>query len=50
MPTCRSKGGRCAKEIFNPKHDADNPIDFVWQGIVGGLTRIIRNQPKDQSF
>jgi len=34
--------------IFNPKHDADNPIDFVWQGIVGGLTRIIRNQPKDR--
>lgn len=34
--------------IFSPQHDADNPIDFVWQGIVGGLTRIIRNQPKDR--
>jgi hypothetical protein len=34
--------------IFNPAHDADNPIDFVWQGIVGGLTRIIRNHPKDR--
>lgn len=34
--------------IFNPAHDADNPIDFVWQGIVGGLTRIIRNQPRDR--
>jgi Domain of Unknown Function (DUF748) len=34
--------------IFNPKHDSDNPIDFVWQGIVGGLTRLIRNQPKDR--
>jgi uncharacterized protein involved in outer membrane biogenesis len=35
-------------EIFDPSHDADNPIDFVWQGIVGGLTRIIRNHPKDR--
>jgi len=34
--------------IFNPAHDSDNPIDFVWQGIVGGLTRMIRNQPKDR--
>ncbi len=34
--------------IFDPAHDSDNPIDFVWQAIVGGLTRIIRNQPKDR--
>jgi hypothetical protein len=34
--------------IFNPAHDSDNPVDFIWQGIVGGLTRIIRNQPKDR--
>ena len=34
--------------IFNPQHDIDNPIDFIWQGIVGGLTRIIRNQPRDR--
>src|SRR3954447_15939643 len=34
--------------IFDPSHDADNPIDFIWQGIVGGLTRIIRNHPKDR--
>jgi Domain of Unknown Function (DUF748). len=34
--------------IFNPAHDADNPVDFVWQGIVGGLTRIVRNHPKDR--
>ena len=34
--------------IFNPAHDSENPIDFVWQGIVGGLTRMIRNQPKDR--
>ncbi len=34
--------------IFNPKHDADNPITFVWQAIVGGLTRIIRNHPTDR--
>ena len=23
--------------IFNPKHDSDSPISFVWQAIVGGL-------------
>lgn len=34
--------------IFDPRNDSDNPIDFIWQGIVGGLTRIIRNQPKDR--
>ena len=34
--------------IFDPGHDADNPLDFIWQGIVGGLTRIIRNHPKDR--
>lgn len=34
--------------IFSPEHDSDNPVDFVWQGIVGGLTRLIRNQPKDR--
>ncbi|MDQ3313246.1 MAG: hypothetical protein M3505_01205, partial [Verrucomicrobiota bacterium] len=26
----------------------ESPIDFIWQGIVGGLTRIIRNHPKDR--
>ncbi len=34
--------------IFDPVHDSDNPIDFIWQGIVGGLTRIIRNHPQDR--
>jgi hypothetical protein len=34
--------------IFNPGRDAENPVSFVWQAIVGGLTRIIRNQPKDR--
>ena len=34
--------------IFDPGKDNENPIDFIWQGIVGGLTRIIRNQPKDR--
>lgn len=34
--------------IFDPKEDAESPIDFIWQGIVGGLTRIIRNHPKDR--
>ena len=32
----------------DPSHDSENPIDFIWQGIVGGLTRIIRNHPKDR--
>jgi hypothetical protein len=34
--------------IFNPAHDAENPISLIWQGIVGGLTRIVRNQPRDR--
>lgn len=34
--------------IFNPKHDAENPINFVWQAIVGGLTKLIRNHPTDR--
>ncbi|MDQ6622643.1 MAG: DUF748 domain-containing protein [Verrucomicrobiota bacterium] len=34
--------------IFDPSHDSDNPLDFIWQGIVGGITRIIRNHPKDR--
>lgn len=34
--------------IFDPTHDTESPIDFIWQGIVGGLTRIIRNHPKDR--
>ena len=34
--------------IFDPSEDTENPIDFIWQGIVGGLTRIIRNHPKDR--
>jgi len=34
--------------IFNPEHDADNPASFVWQAILGGLTEIVRNHPKDR--
>lgn len=34
--------------IFNPKHDSDNPIGFVWQAIVGGLTHLVRNHPTDR--
>jgi len=34
--------------IFDPSEDNENPIDFIWQGIVGGLTRIVRNHPKDR--
>lgn len=34
--------------IFDPSEDTESPIDFIWQGIVGGITRIIRNHPKDR--
>ncbi len=34
--------------IFNPEHDSDNPISFIWQAIVGGLTKLIRNHPTDR--
>lgn len=34
--------------IFDPGKDNENPIDFIWQGIVGGLTRLVRNHPKDR--
>jgi hypothetical protein len=34
--------------IFNPAHDSDNPISFVWQAILGGLTEIVRNYSKDR--
>lgn len=34
--------------IFDPGEDNENPIDFIWQGIVGGLTRLIRNHPEDR--
>lgn len=35
-------------QIFSPKNDSDNPISFVWQAIVGGLTRLVRNHPTDR--
>ena len=34
--------------IFSPKHDSDNPISFVWQAVVGGLTHLVRNHPTDR--
>jgi hypothetical protein len=34
--------------IFNPKHDSDNPLSFVWQAIVGGLTELIRSHPANR--
>lgn len=34
--------------IFNPEHDAKNPLNMVWQAILGGLTELIRNHPKDR--
>ncbi|MEO5754513.1 MAG: DUF748 domain-containing protein [Chthoniobacterales bacterium] len=35
-------------QIFSPKNDSDNPISFVWQAIVGGLTRLVRHHPTDR--
>lgn len=34
--------------IFSPKHDSDNPVSFIWQAVVGGLTHLIRNHPSDR--
>lgn len=34
--------------IFDPSEDNENPISFIWEAIVGGLTHIIRNHPKDR--
>jgi uncharacterized protein involved in outer membrane biogenesis len=34
--------------IFNPEHDSENPISFVWQAILGGVTQIVRNYSKDR--
>ena len=33
--------------IFNEK-SAENPVTFVWEAILGGLTQVIRNYPKDR--
>src|SRR6266404_8682404 len=33
--------------IFNPAK-ADNPATLVWEAILGGLTEIVRNYPKDR--
>ncbi|HEY1770849.1 MAG TPA: DUF748 domain-containing protein [Chthoniobacterales bacterium] len=34
--------------IFSIKHDSDNPLDFVWQAIVGGLTQLIRSHSENR--
>ncbi len=34
--------------IFSPEHDSENPISFVWQAIVGGLTKLVRHHPSDR--
>ena len=33
--------------IFNEK-SAENPVTFVWEAILGALTEIVRNYPKDR--
>jgi hypothetical protein len=33
--------------IFNPAK-ADSPVTLVWEAILGGLTEIVRNYPKDR--
>ena len=34
--------------IFNPEHDSQNPLSFIWQAILGGVTEIVRNHSKDR--
>jgi hypothetical protein len=34
--------------IFNPEHDSENPLSFVWQAILGGVTEIVRNHSQDR--
>jgi hypothetical protein len=33
--------------IFNEK-SMENPVTFVWEGILGALTEIVRNYPRDR--
>ena len=37
-------------QIFSPEADAQqkNPIEFIWQGIVGIATQVFKNQQRDQ--
>jgi len=34
--------------VLNIRKDANNPLSLVWESIVGGLTRILRNQPHNR--
>lgn len=34
--------------IVNLREDVTNPVKLAWEGIVGGITRVFRNQPKDR--
>lgn len=34
--------------LFNPEHDAGNPLNTAWQAILGGLNEIVRNYQKDR--
>ena len=35
-------------KVLDPKKDDDNPIQFVWEAIVSGVTWVFKNHPKDQ--
>jgi len=35
-------------QIFSLQEDIKNPIKLVWEGILGSVGRLLRNQPKDR--
>lgn len=34
--------------ILDPKRDSENHVSLIWQAILEGVTRIVRNHPKDR--
>jgi hypothetical protein len=35
-------------QILSLQQDAKNPIKLVWEGLLEGVGRLLRNQPKDR--
>lgn len=34
--------------VIDLKEDVKNPLKLAWEGLIGGVTRLFRNQPKDR--
>lgn len=34
--------------IVSLKNDTSHPLEFIWEGLVGGITRLLRNQPNNR--